>query len=67
MSIDPFGPASDKEPISPSPLTGEGIADSALAEPSGAESDAQVRYPQTADSVSNVSAHRGEGGFFIPA
>ena len=45
------------------PLAGEGIADSALAEPSGAGSDAWARYPRTGDFITNVSARR-DGGMF---
>jgi hypothetical protein len=44
------------------PVGGEGTADSALAEPSGAGSGAKARYPQTGDFITNVSARRGEVG-----
>ena len=40
---------------------GEGIVDSALAEPSGAGDDAWARIPQTGDFITNVSACRGGG------
>ncbi len=41
---------------------GEGIADSAKGGWGGAGSDAKARYPQSADSVGNESARRGEVG-----
>ena len=40
---------------------GEGIVDSALAEPSGAGDDAWARYPQTGNFITNVSACQGGG------
>jgi hypothetical protein len=55
------GEKSANESDSLSALTGgEGIADSALAEPSGAGSDAWTRYPQTGDFITNVSARQGD-------
>ncbi len=47
--------------LTPSPPSGgEGTADTAFAERSGAGGGAKARYPQTADSVGNESARRGE-------
>ncbi len=38
-----------------------GIADSALAEPSGAGRDTWARYPQSGDFIANVPARQDEG------